>query len=71
MGADGGGGCYCSTCHVYVQGEWVGKVGPISAMEESLLGLGTDRKANSRLSCQIQITDEMDGLVVSTPEFQF
>ena len=69
--ADCGCACSCATCHVYVKDEWLEKVGPINMMEESLLSLSTDRNANSRLSCQIQITEELDGLVVTIPEYQF
>ena len=69
--ADCGGACSCATCHVYVQEEWLAKVGNLSPTEEAMLSLSTDRQGNSRLSCQIEITDELDGLVVTTPEFQF
>lgn len=69
--ADCGGSCSCATCHVYVNEEWIGKVGELSPTEEAMLSLSTDRKENSRLSCQIQLTEELDGLIVTTPEFQF
>lgn len=69
--ADCGGACSCATCHVYVKDEWVGKLEEISSMEEAMLSLSTDRQQNSRLSCQIKVTEELDGLVVQTPEFQF
>ena len=69
--ADCGGSCSCATCHVYVKEEWLGKVGELSPTEEAMLSLSTDRKDNSRLSCQIQVTEDLDGLVVTTPEFQF
>jgi|TARA_B110000879_G_scaffold26698_1_gene36118 2Fe-2S ferredoxin len=69
--ADCGGSCSCATCHVYVNEQWLGKVGELSPTEEAMLSLSTDRKDNSRLSCQIQVTEELDGLVVTTPEFQF
>jgi 2Fe-2S ferredoxin len=69
--ADCGGSCSCATCHVYVSEEWLDKTGEVNPTEEAMLGLSTDRKENSRLSCQINLTEEMDGLVVSTPEFQF
>ncbi|MEH6558426.1 MAG: 2Fe-2S iron-sulfur cluster-binding protein [Oceanicoccus sp.] len=68
--ADCGGGCSCATCHVYVDKEWLDKLNPPDAMEESMLGLNTMREDNSRLSCQIDTTDELDGLVVNLPEFQ-
>ncbi len=69
--ADCGGSCSCATCHVYVKEEWLEKVGESSPTEAAMLSLSTDRKDNSRLSCQIQVTEELDGLVVTTPEFQF
>ena len=69
--ADCGGSCSCATCHVYVDSEWLDKTGDVSAVEEAMLSLSADRKENSRLSCQINITEELDGLVVTTPEFQY
>ncbi|GAB1263991.1 2Fe-2S iron-sulfur cluster-binding protein [Aurantivibrio infirmus] len=69
--ADCGGACSCATCHVYIDQDWVEKLGKPNATEESMLGLSTDRRENSRLSCQIKITEDLDGLVVTTPEFQF
>lgn len=69
--ADCGGACSCATCHVYVNEEWVDKLEEISPMEEAMLSLSSDRKENSRLSCQIKVSEEIDGLVVQTPEFQF
>lgn len=69
--ADCGGECACATCHVLVNEEWLGKLEPIGEQEESMLGLTTDRQSNSRLSCQITITDDLNGLVAQMPEFQF
>lgn len=69
--ADCGGACSCATCHVYVNEDWLDKLAPIEPMEEAMLSLSTDRKDNSRLSCQIPVSEELDGLVVTTPEFQF
>ena len=68
--AECGGACACATCHVYVAEEWREKVGPPSPMEEDMLDFGYDVWPNSRLSCQIKISDELDGLVVSTPDKQ-
>jgi ferredoxin, 2Fe-2S len=68
--AECGGACACATCHVYVDEEWKDVVGPPSPMEEDMLDFGYDVKASSRLSCQIKLTDELDGLVVRTPERQ-
>ena len=69
--ADCGGACACATCHVYVDESWMEKVGPAEAMEEDMLDFAFDVKPNSRLSCQIKVTDELDGLRVTTPEKQF
>lgn len=69
--ADCGGSCSCATCHVYVSDDWLSKTGEVNPTEEAMLSLSTDRKENSRLSCQITVTEEMDGMVVTTPEFQF
>ena len=69
--ADCGGACACATCHVYVDPNWVEKTGEASEMEVSMLDFAEEVKENSRLSCQIQVSDELDGLVVRTPESQF
>ena len=69
--ADCGGECSCATCHVFVDAEWVNAVGVAGDTEESMLDLNPEREANSRLSCQIQLVDQLDGLVVHLPEFQF
>ena len=68
--AECGGACACATCHVYVGEEWREKVGAPSPMEEDMLDFGFDVRPTSRLSCQIKVSDELDGLVVSTPERQ-
>ena len=68
--ADCGGACACATCHVYVDEAWRAKVGEPSPMEEDMLDFGYDVRPNSRLSCQIKVTAELDGLVVTTPEKQ-
>jgi len=68
--ADCGGACACATCHVYVDEAWLEKVGKPEAMEESMLDFAAEPKSNSRLSCQISVTDDLDGLVVRLPEFQ-
>ena len=68
--ADCGGACACATCHVYVDPTWAGKTGERNAMEESMLDFADNVEPNSRLSCQIKVTDEMDGLVVRMPENQ-
>ena len=68
--ADCGGACACATCHVYVDEAWREKTGTTSAMEESMLDFAENVKPNSRLSCQIKIRDDLDGLKVTTPESQ-
>ena len=68
--ADCGGACACATCHVYVDGAFADKVGKPSAMEQSMLDFAENVKENSRLSCQIKIRDDLDGLKVTTPESQ-
>ncbi len=68
--ADCGGACACATCHVYVADEWISKLKPKDDMEDSMLDFAEDVKDSSRLSCQILITKELDGIVVTTPETQ-
>ena len=68
--AECGGACACATCHVYVDEEWREKVGEPSPMEEDMLDFGYQVRPNSRLSCQIKVTDELDGLKVTTPDRQ-
>jgi ferredoxin, 2Fe-2S len=68
--AECGGACACATCHVYIDEAWREKTGPPSPMEEDMLDFGFDVRSNSRLSCQIKITDALDGLVVRTPARQ-
>jgi ferredoxin, 2Fe-2S len=68
--AECGGACACATCHVYVDDAWTDAVGKPAAMEEDMLDFAFDVRPNSRLSCQIKVTDALDGLVVSIPERQ-
>ena len=68
--ADCGGACACATCHVYVKDEWLAKTGSKSAMEESMLDFAEGVLENSRLSCQVQLGEELDGLVVHIPADQ-
>ena len=72
-GIDGdcGGACACSTCHVYVQGEWQDKTGSAEGMEVDMLDFANEVSDNSRLGCQIKITADLDGLTVKMPESQF
>ena len=68
--ADCGGACACATCHVYVNEEFLGKLDPQDDMEISMLEFAENVKSNSRLACQIKVSDELDGLTVTTPESQ-
>ena len=68
--AECGGACACATCHVYVEDPWRATVGGPSPMEEDMLDFGYDVRPNSRLSCQIKVAAELDGLIVRTPERQ-
>jgi 2Fe-2S ferredoxin len=68
--ADCGGACACATCHVYVDEAWREKTGAASAMEESMLDFAEEVQPNSRLSCQIRVTDALDGLIVRMPRDQ-
>ena len=68
--ADCGGACACATCHVYVEPEWVEKTGARNPMEEDMLDFAFDVRDNSRLSCQIKVSDALDGLRVQMPEKQ-
>ena len=68
--ADCGGGCSCGTCHVFVDPAWLERVGPRTPIEEATIEFADGVLPNSRLSCQIKVTDELDGLVVRLPESQ-
>jgi 2Fe-2S ferredoxin len=68
--ADCGGACACATCHVYVDEAFQDVTGKASAMEESMLDFAENVQPNSRLSCQIRVSDDLDGLVVRLPENQ-
>ena len=69
--AECGGACSCATCHVYVDEKWCETTGQPEEMEEDMLDFAFDVRDTSRLSCQIKVTDELDGLVVQVPEKQF
>jgi 2Fe-2S ferredoxin len=69
--AECGGACACATCHVYVGESWREVTGEPSQMEEDMLDFAFDVREQSRLSCQIKVTAELDGLVVEIPEKQF
>ena len=68
--AECGGGAICSTCHVHIAPEWIEKVGTAPEMEQMLLEFAPGKDESSRLSCQIVLTPELDGLTVTVPEEQ-
>ena len=71
-GIDGdcGGQCACGTCHVYVSQEWASKTGTQTAAELEMLDFAASTQPTSRLACQIEITDALDGLVLTMPDGQ-
>lgn len=69
--AECGGCCVCSTCHCMIDPEWVKVTGQANTEEADLLEVVDSREATSRLSCQVTVTDEMDGLIVRLPESQY
>ena len=68
--ADCGGSCACATCHVYVDEKWFIKLPKKDSAEEDMLDMAYEPKKFSRLSCQLTVTDELDGLVVKMPSKQ-
>lgn len=71
-GIDGdcGGECACGTCHMIIPDEWFDKTGAISETEEQMLSMTPERSRTSRLGCQVEATENMDGMTVRLPEFQ-
>jgi 2Fe-2S ferredoxin len=69
--AECGGACSCATCQIYVDPAWLDIVGLPSAAEDAMLDSAPQRRPNSRLSCQIQVTEALDGLKLSVPESQY
>lgn len=65
--AECGGGCSCATCHVYVDKNWLEKIAQPSSIEQDMLGIVEAPAINSRLACQIKISESLDGLVITTP----
>ena len=70
IAAECGGACACATCHVFVEPEWEAKTGARTEAESAMLNFAAEVKPNSRLSCQIPVTAELEGLVVRMPEGQ-
>ena len=68
--ADCGGSMACATCHVYVEDKWFDKIPKAEDAENDMIDMAFEPKKNSRLSCQIIVSDELDGLEVTTPEKQ-
>jgi 2Fe-2S ferredoxin len=69
--AECGGACQCATCHVYVDEAWLNKLPPMQEDEDAMLNTtASERRPNSRLGCQIPVTQELNGLIVRTPETQ-
>jgi 2Fe-2S ferredoxin len=68
--ADCGGSCACATCHVFVDEAWLPKLEPQDTQEKSMLGFAAGTQPNSRLACQIKVSDALNGLVVRMPEAQ-
>jgi 2Fe-2S ferredoxin len=66
--AECGGACACATCHAYVADAWLDKLKPMDDMEDAMLDSALDRRPNSRLSCQIEVTEDLDGLEVSAAD---
>ena len=69
LGIEGtcGGSISCCTCHVVIEKDWFSKVGPANPDEEDMLDLAVDLQPTSRLGCQIEVTPELDGLIVNIP----
>lgn len=65
MLAECGGACACATCHAYIDENWLAKLPTMDDMEDAMLDSALERQPNSRLSCQIEITDDLDGLVLT------
>ena len=68
--ADCGGGMACATCHVYVKEEWLNKLDKPEDAEQDMIDMAFEPKKNSRLSCQLIVSDKLDGLIVTTPSKQ-
>ena len=69
--AECGGACACATCHSYIDDAWLDKMPPMDDMEDSMLDAAFERKNNSRLTCQIEISDALDGLIVHVAEIDY
>lgn len=68
--AECGGACACATCHVYIEAPWTDRLTPMQALERDMVGFAMDVQPHSRLSCQVMVGPELDGLIVRLPERQ-
>jgi 2Fe-2S ferredoxin len=68
MVAECGGACACATCHTYIDAAWIERMPPMQEMEDAMLDSAMDRRDNSRLSCQIEVSDALDGLVITVAD---
>jgi 2Fe-2S ferredoxin len=68
--AECGGACACATCHVYIDPDWFARIGPRTAAEVDMLDFANDVQDTSRLSCQVKVSDALDGLVLKMPRKQ-
>ncbi len=69
--AECGGACACATCHCYIDEAWLDKIPEMDDMEDSMLDAAFERQNNSRLTCQIEVNDSLDGLVVRVGENEY
>jgi len=69
--AECGGACACATCHSYVDAAWIDKIPAMDDMEDSMLDAAFERKDNSRLTCQIEMSDELDGIVIHVADNEY
>jgi 2Fe-2S ferredoxin len=68
--AECGGACSCATCHVYVDEAWLSKLPAADALEDGMLDCALERRPNSRLSCQLRVREELDGITIRIPNAQ-
>jgi len=69
--AECGGACACATCHSYVDAAWTDKIPAMDDMEDSMLDAAFERKDNSRLTCQIEMSDALDGIVIHVADNEY
>ena len=71
LAAECGGACACATCHSYIDEAWIDRIPPMDDMEDSMLDAAFERRDNSRLTCQIEVNDDLDGLVVHVADNEY